>query len=125
MDGSVFVGVDGTTLVNGLTNDIDNSAEGFGTNGHKNGGTAVRDGLATDEALGRVESDGSHVVATKMLGDFKDESVFNSINLKGVKNWGQLALELHVDDGTNDLGNLTLANSCTEAAYTRESVMIS
>ena len=88
MNGTEFVGVDGTALINRLTNDINDSAEGFRADGHKNGGTSVRDGLTTDETFGRVKSDGSDVVATEMLGDFEHESVFSSINFKSVENRG-------------------------------------
>jgi hypothetical protein len=36
MDRAVLIGVDGTPLVNGLSNDVDDSAESLGTNGHHN-----------------------------------------------------------------------------------------
>ncbi len=107
MDGSVLGGIDGASLVDGLSNDIDNSSQGFGTDGHKNGVSGVSNTLTSDETVSRVEGDGSHVVATEMLGDLEDETVLSALNLKGVKNGGDLTIELHVDDGTDDLRNST------------------
>ena len=124
MNWSKFVGVDGTALVNRLTNNINNSAKSLRADGHKNGSSSVSDGLTTDETFGGVKSDGSDVVATKMLGDFEDESVFSSIDFESVENRGQRTLKLHVDDGTNNLRNLSFSNSSAEATYIRQLVRI-
>jgi len=110
VDRSVLVSLDGTTLINGLSNNINDSSESLGADGNENGATSVVNGLATDETFSGVESDGSDVVATQVLGDFEDESVCNTINFKSVENWGKSSLELHVDDGTNNLRNLSLSN---------------
>lgn len=119
MDGSELVSVDGTTLIDRFTNNINDSAESFGTDGHQNRGTAVGNGLSTHKTLGRVKSNGSDVVATKMLGNLENESVGDTLNFESVKNWGKLSLKLHVDDGTNNLGNLAVSNQlCAEATYT-------
>jgi hypothetical protein len=107
MDGEELGGGDGATLVDGLTNDIDDSSESLLANGHHNGGTGVLDTLASDETFGGVESDGSHVVSSEMLGNLEHESVLGSLDLKGVENGGELAGELHIDDGTNDLGDFS------------------
>jgi hypothetical protein len=115
---AVLVGVDGAALVDGLTNHVDDSAESLGADGHENGCAGIGHGLATHEAFGGVQSDGSHVVATEMLGDLEHESVFSSVDLKSVENWGQSTLELHVHDGTNNLRNLSFSDSSAEATYT-------
>ena len=115
MDGQEALGVDGATLVDGLADDIDDSAEGAGTDGNLNGIASVDDGLATHETLSGVESDGSDVVATQVLGDLEHESVLDTLDFKSVENWGQGALRLHVDDGTNNLRNLSVSNLSGEA----------
>ena len=107
MDRKSLAGADGTTLVNGLTNDIDDAAESLGTDGNSNGSASVLNGLSTHETLSGVESDGTHVVATQMLGDLKDETVIGFLNLKSVENGREFAFELHIDDGTDNLGNLS------------------
>jgi len=40
-----------------------------------------------------------------MLGDLEDETVLSAFNLKSVEDGRQLAIKLHVDDGTDHLGN--------------------
>ena len=106
MDGKVFGGINWTTFINGLTNHIDDSAEGAGADGNLNGVASVDDWLAADETLSGVESDGAHVVATQVLGDLEDEAVLGAFNFERVENRRKLTLELHIDDGANDLRNL-------------------
>jgi hypothetical protein len=118
MDGAIFIGVDGTPLVNGLSNDVDDSAESLGTNGHHNGRANVSDALSTDETLSRVEGDGTDVVAAKMLGNFEDQTVLGTLDLKRIENRGQVALELHIDDGTNDGGNFSVSGLYSRAEGT-------
>jgi hypothetical protein len=115
VDGSELVGSDGATLVNGLTNHIDNSAESFGADGHQNGGTGVVDGLSTDKTFSGVQSNSSDVVTTQVLSDLEHESVLHTLDFKSVENWRESTLELHVDDGTNNLRNLSLSDLCAEA----------
>lgn len=119
MDWSELVSGDWATLVNWLTNHIDNSAESLWADGHKNGGTSVVHWLATDETFGGVQSDGSHVVTTQVLGDLEHESVLNTVDFESVENWRERTLELHVDDGTNNLRNLSLSDLSGKATYTR------
>ena len=54
-----------------------------------------------------------------MLGHFKNKTVGAVLNFKGIKNRREFTLKLHVDDGTNDLGNFTLGSdfSSTEGTY--------
>ena len=103
-----LLGVNGTTLVDGLTNDIDDAAESLRADGHLNGGLSVDDGLATHETLGGVEGDSAHVVATQVLGDLKDETVLGVLYLKSIENGREFTLELDVNDGTDNLGNLSI-----------------
>mmetsp|Transcript_32120 Transcript_32120/g.39833 ORF Transcript_32120/g.39833 Transcript_32120/m.39833 type:complete len:335 (-) Transcript_32120:156-1160(-) len=121
VDRQVLLGTDGTALVDGLTNDIDNSAESLGANRHLNGATSVLHGLATDETLRGVEGNRTHVVATQVLGDFEDETVLGALDLKGVENRRKLTLELHIDDGANNLGNLARGSAkCALASKSGE-----
>ena len=107
MDRQNLLVSNGTALVDRLTNNIDDSAKSLGADRHLNGVASVEDGLAADKTLSGVEGDGAHVVATQMLGDLEHETVLGSLHLERVENGGQFAFELHIDDGTDDLGNLT------------------
>ena len=115
MDRESLVSADGAALIDRLTNHIDDSAESLGADGHLNGVASVNDWLATHETFGGVESDGSHVVTTQMLGDLEDEAVLGALNLKSVENGRKFTLELHIDDGTNNLGNLS--SGAAEESY--------
>jgi hypothetical protein len=42
-----------------------------------------------------------------VLGDLEDETFAFGFNLKGIENLGKLLVELNIDNGTNDLGDLT------------------
>lgn len=107
----VFVGIDWSTLIDWLADNVDDSAESAGTDWNLNWGTSVADSLSSDETLGRVKSDSTDVVTTQMLGDFENESVASSLNLKSIENWWESAAELHIDDGTDNLGNLSSGGS--------------
>lgn len=115
MDGQELCAANRTPLIDGLTNNVDDSSESFGTNGNLNGVASVCDGLTTNETLSGVESNGAHVVATQMLGDLKDESVGSALDFERIHNGGKFTFELHVDDSTDDLGNFT--SSGAETTY--------
>jgi len=116
MDGKGLLVTDWTTLIDGLTNDIDDSAESLGTDGHLDGITGISDGLTTDETFSGVQSDGTDVVATQMLGDFENESVGSAFDLEGIENRRKFTLKFDVDDGTDNLGNFSSGGR--EATYT-------
>ena len=120
MDGSELVSLDGAALVNWLTNHVDNSAESLWADWHENGRTGVLDWLATHKTLGGVERNGSDVVATQVLGDLEHESVLDTLDFKSVENWWESSLELHVDDGTNNLRNLAVLDLGGELTYTQQ-----
>jgi hypothetical protein len=58
--------LNGTTPVNGLTNDVHDTTESCGTNRDLNRSTSVDDLLATDETLCTIHSNGTDRVFTKM-----------------------------------------------------------
>jgi hypothetical protein len=107
MDGGRLLGVDGTALVDGLTDNVDDTAQALGTDGNSDGGTSVLDGLATDQTLSSVHGNGTDGVLSQVLGDLKNQTTVQVLDLEGVQNGGELALvELDIDDGTNDRANL-------------------
>ncbi len=115
MDGQNLFVSNGTTLVDGLTNDIDDSTESLGTDGNLNGVASVEDGLTTDETLSGVKSNGTHVVSTQMLGNFENKTVLDALDFEGVENGREFAFELNIDDSTNNLGNFTVSGG--ESTY--------
>ena len=122
MDGAKLdTRVDGTTLVNGLANDVHDTAEGGSTDGDTDGSTGVNDLLATDETLGTVHSNGTDGVLAEVSSDLEDETTtVEVLDLKGIENGGKVfRLKLHVDDGTND--RLYVAGRCLRLGRVRTS----
>jgi hypothetical protein len=105
MDWQKLSGIDWSPLIDGFSNDVDDSSESLGSNWNHDGVSSIVDLLASNKTFSRVKSDGSHIVSSQVLGDFKNKSVWYSLDLKGVENWWEVSLELDINDGTNDLGN--------------------
>ena len=103
MDGCALGGVDGSSLVDGVTDDVHDSSEGLGADGDTNGGTGIDNFLSADESFGGVHGDGADSGVSEMLGDFEDESVLDALHFECVEDGWDLTFELHVDDGTDDL----------------------
>lgn len=103
MDGVTLFGLNGSSLVNGVTNHVHNPAQSLGADGNTDGGSSVDNLLTADKSFGGVHGDGPHSGVSEMLGDFEDKSVLNTLDFKGVEDGGDLSFELHVDDGADDL----------------------
>ena len=61
--------------------------------------------LAAHETFGGVHRNGAHGRFAEMLGDLEHEAVAVVLGLQRVQDLRQLFLELHVDDGADDLGD--------------------
>ncbi|UYV61305.1 MTRF1 [Cordylochernes scorpioides] len=62
VDGSVFVFVHGTSLIDGLSNDIDDTAQGLGAHGDLDGGLAVHHHVSTYQTFSTVHGNGPYSV---------------------------------------------------------------
>lgn len=103
MDRQKLCGVDRSLLIDGFSNDVDNSSKCLWSNWHHDWVSSILDFLTSNQTFGRVKSDGSNVVASQMLGNLKNKSVVYTLDLKSVENWRKISFELYVNDGTNDL----------------------
>ena len=65
----------------------------------------VDDLLAAHQAFGDVHGDGAHGVLAEMLGDFEHQAVAMVVGLQRVQDRRQVAVELDVDHGADDLGD--------------------
>ncbi len=61
--------------------------------------------LAPDQAVGDVHRDTAHGVLAKMLSDLEHQALAVVLRLERVHDLGQVALELDVDNGADDLGH--------------------
>ena len=75
VDSLPLVGGDGSPLVNGITDHVDDAAEGLWTHGDHDGRAGVVDHLSTDQTLGTVHGDGAYSVLSQMLGNLYREKV--------------------------------------------------
>ncbi len=67
MDGHILVGGNGAALVDGLTDNVDDSAESLGSDRHHNRPFGVADALSSDQTFCRVERDRSYIVSAQVL----------------------------------------------------------
>lgn len=67
MNGKLLLVLDGAALVNGVTSDVDDTAEGAGTDGDGDGSTGVSGLAATDETLGTLHSNAADDLLTHVL----------------------------------------------------------
>jgi len=104
VDGAELVANNGATLVNGLANDVHDTAESGLSDGNHDGGTGVDNLGTTDETLSTVHGNGTDGVLAEMGGDLEDETTAGEVlDFEGVQDGGKaVAVELNVDDGTND-----------------------
>ena len=109
VDGEELVALDRTTLVNGLTNDVHDTAKRALADGNLDGGTSVDDLLATDETLGTVHGNGTDGIFTKVSRDLKDKTTTMVVlDFERVENGRErLGVELNIDDGTDDSLDVT------------------
>ena len=115
MDGAGGFRIHRTSLVHGLADDVDDAAERAVADGHHDGGARVGHGLAAHEAFRRVHGDAAHGAFTQMLGHFQHEARALVAGLQRVEDLWQMALELHVDDGADDLGDF--AGGCVGGGH--------
>ena len=71
MDGVFDLGFDGASLVDGVSDDVHDPAEGLGADGDTDGSPGVINFLAPDEPFGGIHSDGSNSGISQVLGHLK------------------------------------------------------
>jgi hypothetical protein len=103
MDRKRLSGVDWTLLIDGFSNNVHNSSKSLRSNWDHDWVADINDLLSSNKSFGGVHSNGSHVVSSQMLGDLKNKSNWESLDLECVLNWWKVSFELYVNDGTNDL----------------------
>jgi hypothetical protein len=88
MDGHSDVSLDGTLLIDGITNDIKDTTKGGRASRDHDGRTSVIDALTTDKALSGLHGNGTDGVLTQVLGNLKDKALRGTINLESVEDGG-------------------------------------
>ena len=107
VDRAQAVRLDRAGFIDRLADDVDDAAERAFTDGNADRRTGVGHFLAADQTFGGVHRDGADGRLTEMLGDFEHQAVAAVLGLERVENGREVAFELHVDDGADDLGDAT------------------
>ncbi len=84
MDGVSDFSIDRSSLVDRVANDVHDPAQCLWADWNTDGSASVDDLLTADQTLGWVHGDGSDTRVAEMLGNFEDETVFDSLNFEGV-----------------------------------------
>lgn len=86
VNGEELVALDGTTLVNGLTNDVHDTAEGAFADRNLDGCAGVDDPLATNETLRTIHGNGTNGILAKVGGNLEDETTtVKVLDLKSIE----------------------------------------
>ena len=103
MDRTQVVGLDRARFVDRLADHVHDAAERACADRHRDRRAGVGDFLAAHQTLGGVHRDGAHRGFAEMLRHFEHQAVVAVLGFDGVENSRQVAFELHVDDGADDL----------------------
>lgn len=74
MNGTKLDPYDGTTFVNGLSDDVHDSAQSRGTDGDLDGRASVNDFLTTDETFCTVHGNGTNSIFSEVRSNFENET---------------------------------------------------
>merc|ERR1719283_100651 len=98
VNGLTLVGFNGAPLVDWVSDDIDDTAEGFGADGDHDGVSGISDHVSSDETLSTIHSNGSDGVFSQVLSDLQDELGGSFFNNKGIENLGKSILHVSSDE---------------------------
>ena len=105
VDGALAGGDHRAGFVDRLADDVDDAAEAFLADRNRDRRAGVDHLLAANETFGDVHRDAAHGAFAEMLGHFENEAVAVVGGFERVQDFRQVTVELHVDDGADDLGD--------------------
>ena len=121
MDRAHGLSLDRTLFVDRLADHVDDAAERAGADRHADREAGVGDLLAANQTFGGVHGDGAHRGFAEMLRDLEHQAVAAVLGLDRVQNGRQMAFELHVDDGADDLRDASgLIGGCSHKTLSFE-----
>src|SRR5690606_29071913 len=116
VNGAGFGTVDGTTFVDGATQDVHDAAQRGHADGHRDGSAGVGHGHATTQTVGGTHGDGANHAVAQLLLDFESQALLGECGavigeLESVINVGNaVAGELNIHHGADALNDGTVAH---------------
>jgi len=105
MNGAQGLALDRTGFIDRLADHVHDPAERRLADRHGDRLAGIGHFLAAHQTIGNVHGDAPYRAFAQMLRDFEHEATALVPGLQRVENLGQMAVELHVDDGTDHLGD--------------------
>ncbi len=109
VDGELGLLADGAALIDGLTEDVEDAAEGFAADGDGNLATGGDDlGLELEE-VGGLHGNAAAGVGVQVLDDLEGEGLIAAEvlgDVEGGEDGRDTFVEVDIDDGTDDLGDV-------------------
>ena len=99
--------LDRTGFVDRLADHVDDAAEEARANRHGDRQAGIGDLLTAHQAFGDVHRNGANRRFAEMLGYFQHQAGIAVLGLERIQNRRQMAVELHVDDRADHLGDLS------------------
>ena len=99
-------------LVDGIADHVHDAAERAVADRHRDRLAGIGDLLAAHQAFAGVHGDGAHGQLAEMLGDLEHQAVALVLGLERIENRRQFAVELHVDNGADDLRDASRLEGC-------------
>ena len=94
-------------LVDRLADHVHDASERAVADRHRDRLPGIGDLLPAHQALAGVHRDRAHGRFAEMLGDLEHQAIALVLGLERVEDRRQVPSELHVDDGADDLGDLS------------------
>ena len=107
MDRGAHLGDHWTPLVDRLADDVEDAAQGLGSDRHRDRLAGIRHFGAAHQPVGRIHRDRADNVLPELLRHFEDQSSAAIIDVQRGQDRRQLAVEVDVDDGADHLRNGT------------------
>ena len=105
VDGAKAFRRDRACFVDRLADHVHDAPERAHADRHRDRSAGVLHLLAAHEAFRDVHGDAAHRVLAELLGDLENEAMAVVVGLEGVEDGRQVAVELHVDDRADHLGD--------------------
>jgi peptide chain release factor 1 len=106
MDRPLLIVRDRTGLVDRIADHVDDTAQRAIADRNRDRLPGVGHLLPPHEPFRRIHGDGAHGRLAEMLGDFEHQAMVLILRFECVEDRRQIRLEMHVDDGADDLGDV-------------------